>query len=79
VKHSFDYKAKVVEPKRGDEVIVSWRTDNDKELYRWEGKVSRIRLNLTIDSQIEILVAQPLKDPNMSSLISVGLSPFFEF
>jgi len=65
VQHSLDYKAEAVEPKRGDEVIVSWRTDDNDEIYRWEGKVSSIRLSLTIKSQIEILVAQPLKDPDM--------------
>jgi hypothetical protein len=79
VQHKLDYEAEVVEPKRGDEVIVSWRTDNHEELYRWEGKVSRTQFNLTIKSQISILVVQPLKDPDMPGLISVGLLPFFEF
>jgi hypothetical protein len=79
VQHKLDYEAEVVEPKRGDEVIVSWRTDNYEELYRCEGKVSRTQFNLTIKSQISILVAQRLKDPDMPGLISVGLLPFFEF
>ena len=34
VQHRFDYKAEVVEPKWGDEIIVSWRTDKDEEPYR---------------------------------------------